>query len=218
MNGKIPCLLAAGLLLSSAGAHAGYLVDTGEPAVSVGVTTLNFRAGQFTVTETVTIESVEHWVTMPEDADVRFSIRGNSSCTTIFGTNPCPSGNLDLANDLFSGAFTARKGGPGWIGLTGLDWVLTPGTYWLLRWPAAPVGRQIFQSPFSGCVDGTAACGFFDGVDNEASWSFADSTWGPNGARVGWRIGVADVPEPGSLALLALGLAGLGLSRRRRAN
>jgi Protein of unknown function (DUF1566)/PEP-CTERM motif len=39
-----------------------------------------------------------------------------------------------------------------------------------------------------------------------------------NNDPAAWAVRAGDVPEPGTLALLGLGLAGLGLSRRRRAN
>ncbi len=46
------------------------------------------------------------------------------------------------------------------------------------------------------------------------------SSWGTgaNADSLTLQIGPISVPEPGTLALLGLGLAGLGLSRRRKAN
>lgn len=75
--------------------------------------------------------------------------------------------------------------------------------------------------PFPGSVIGTfkptGLLSAFDGQDINGVWTLSisdDFVPGDGNTLVSWSIS-AYVPEPGSLALLGLGLAGLGFGRRR---
>ena len=47
-------------------------------------------------------------------------------------------------------------------------------------------------------------------------WSGSDSLWGSNMAFLAVRSGSTHVPEPGTISLLGLGLAGLGFARKQK--
>jgi hypothetical protein len=182
--------LAAVAAFTMGSAQAVYIVDTGPGVTPNWALFVQQSLGAtFNVAAAGTINSVEGWI----DG----SVVGTVTVQLVAGTNP--NGAV-----LYSAGFAAPAAAS-WQGAGSLGWVVAAGDY-TVTFRA--------DSGFAGSMPGAApnplVTEWFT-LNDQTSWTQYD------GLDLGVRIDAGPIPEPGTYALMLLGLAGLGTLLRRRA-
>jgi hypothetical protein len=209
----IAAALAFGAWIGTA--HAAMVVDTGEPpGLGWGgavVDTYQFLAGRFTTTQAFKLTELSAYV-------------GNYSCCqpmTQEMTLSIATGPMDPLGATFtrlvSGetSLTMDSGTVAWASVALDDYLLAPGTYWIIA--SVEPGQFAFGLGMPwGAPNPLDAPAFW----GDTSLDPGNFMWRPDPEQKahGFRVEgdrVQGVPEPGSFALVGLGLAVVLVQRRR---
>ncbi|GAA5168453.1 hypothetical protein [Viridibacterium curvum] len=190
---------ALSLGLAASPASASYVVDTGTPTQS-GMWMFNanqYFAGEFDLTSSAVLNSIEGF----------FSTDSGSVAISIHADGGSLPGSI-----LYTANLTTGTGSEAWRGLSGLDWALTAGEYWVSFKPTFTSSYASFGSGVSSPMSQYA--------QGSGSYVWADE--GPHFfdfLNAGVRIDatVAAVPEASTALMYGAGLLVLGGLARRRA-
>lgn len=196
-----------GVLLFALGAapavaQAALVADTGTPSNAVGAgwafNSGHSYAGRFSVLGATTIDKVEGY----------FGTDAGAVGISLFGDRADGEGGFIPGSALRTASLATGAGEATWRGLSGLNWTVGEGSYWIVfsaSWDSAS------QASMPGTVANPLA-GY--ALEQGGQWYDAAGLGLDQGLRV--EASAPAVPEPGSMALFGVGLAVVGVVGRRK--
>lgn len=201
-----------------------YLVNTGQGSGTSGAWALGewqWLAAKFTAPSMYSISSIEGWMKQLYSNPAQLTAKLYSEGTDVSGLSaPGPL--------LYNSSFSVT-GDAGWYGLSGLDWNIGPGNYWVAFEGSGSGDGYSAEMPFPAENPLTSYASLNYGWHNGMSSSYYQNQG--DFLKFGVRIGVNDdftggsgtgsddnispVPEPSTFFLFGAGLGSLALYRRR---